>query len=112
MYMTRSPVDELARLRGKIAELKAREATLEARFLQGNTSGRYPGFTCDVVVSRTAYQVFDISKLPRDILDDERFYSTKHVTSIRLEEHDEDDAMTVLPRAVGRDAPFPAIEAR
>lgn len=112
MYMTRSPVDELARLRAKIAELKAREAVLESRFLETEGSGRYPGFTCDVVVTRTAYQVFDISKLPEELLNDERFYATKHVTSIRIEEHDASDAVAVFPKAVSRDQPFTAIAAR
>ncbi|WP_417273469.1 hypothetical protein [Celeribacter halophilus] len=94
MYMTRSPVDELARLRAKIAELRAREAALEARFIECNDTGRFPGYTCDVVVSRTAYQVFDISKLPQEMLDDDRYYATKHVTSIRIE--DRDDGMDVI----------------
>ncbi|MBW6418075.1 hypothetical protein [Celeribacter sp. PS-C1] len=96
MYMTRSPVDELATLRAKIAELRAREAAVEARFIEGNDTGRFPGFTCDVVVSRTAYQVFDISKLPHHILNDDRYYATKHVTSIRIEERDDSDAVILL----------------
>ncbi|NIY80352.1 MAG: hypothetical protein HWE33_07470 [Rhodobacteraceae bacterium] len=96
MYMTRSPVDELARLRAKIAELRAREAALEARFIEGNDTGRFPGYSWDVVVSRTSYQVFDISKLPQHILNDDRYYATKHVTSIRIEDRDESDAVIML----------------
>ncbi|PTQ72504.1 hypothetical protein [Celeribacter persicus] len=95
MDMSLSPVDELARLRAKLAELRAREAALEAGFLTfsgtSGTVGRYHGLTCDVVVSRTGYQVFDISKLPSEILHDARYYATKQVTSIRIEEHGEDD---------------------
>ncbi|TNE62953.1 MAG: hypothetical protein EP336_18570 [Rhodobacteraceae bacterium] len=92
MDMSLSPVDELARLRRKIAELRAREAALEAGFISSCASGRYHGLTCDLVVSHTAYQVFDISKLPPDTLGDDRYYATKQVTSIRIEER-EDDAL-------------------
>ncbi|WP_434286574.1 hypothetical protein [Celeribacter sp. SCSIO 80788] len=96
MDMSLSPVDELARLRAKIAELRARESALVAGFISAHAPGRYHGLTCDVVVSHTAYQVFDISKLPPEMLDDDRYYATKQVTSIRIEDHEED----VLPTAL------------
>ncbi|AVW91569.1 hypothetical protein DA792_11175 [Celeribacter baekdonensis] len=107
MFMTRSPADELASLRAKIAELRARETALEARFIEMNDTGRFVGFSYDVVVSRTAYQVFDISKLPDSILNDDRFYATKHVTSIRVEPRDETDAF-MLPQHAGEE--FDVIE--
>ncbi|WP_158401953.1 hypothetical protein [Celeribacter indicus] len=86
--MPRSPADDLARLRAQIAVLRAREAALEARFLEMNETGRFPGFTCDVVVSRTGHEILDVSKLPAGIVDDPRYRTTRHVTSVRIEARD------------------------
>lgn len=88
MFMPRSPADELANLRNRIAELRAREAALEARFIEMNDEGRHIGYLADVIVERRAHDVFDITKLPPEIQNDPRFHTVKHVTSIRVEPRD------------------------
>lgn len=88
MYMPNSHVDELAKIRGQIAELRARETTLEARFIKQRSSGPFTGFSGYVVVDQTAHEVFDIAKLPDAMLNDTRFYSLRHVTTVRIEPHE------------------------
>lgn len=89
MEMSLSPVDELAAIRAKIALLRARESALEARFLENNEPGVYPGFNVDVVVERTMHEVFDIAKLPNAVLNDPRYYAQKVTTRVHIEEHDD-----------------------
>lgn len=91
MFMSRTPVDELARLRAQISELRAKEAALEISFLEMNDTGRFIGFHSDVVVERNTYDVFDITKLPKSILDDKKYYAQRHVTSVRIEAREEDE---------------------
>lgn len=91
MYQANSPVDELSNLRARIAELRARETALEARFIELRDTGPFTGFSGDVVVSQTTHEVFDISKLPNAVLNDARFYSMRQVTSVRIEPHDDID---------------------
>lgn len=92
MYQPNCPVDELAKLRAKIAELRARETTLVARFIELRDQGRFTGFVGNVVVSDTAHDVFDISKLPETILNDLAYYARRHVTSVRIEPHEDIDS--------------------
>lgn len=87
MYTANSPVDELAKIRSQLAQLRARETTLEARFIELQASGPFTGFSGDVIVDQTAHEVFDISKLPNAILNDARFHSLRRVTSVRIEPH-------------------------
>lgn len=89
MYQTNSPVDELVTLRAKIAELRARETTLETRFIELRNQGHFTGFSGRVMVSHAAHKVFDISKLPEAILNDPAFYALRHVTSVRIEPHED-----------------------
>ncbi|MGC8202836.1 hypothetical protein ACP2AV_09055 [Aliiroseovarius sp. PTFE2010] len=85
MFMDRSPADELARIRARIAELRAREAALKAAFIEGNETGRFEGFAHDVVVQRTEQEVFDITRLPGEILENPLYYRTRFVTEVRTE---------------------------
>lgn len=96
MYMKPSAVDELVQIRTQIAELRARETALEAGFINAGDTTRFPGFAADVVVERNSYDVFDVSRLPRDMLNDDRFYRLKHVTTVRIEEHRESDAIPLF----------------
>ncbi|MFT6168599.1 MAG: hypothetical protein ACJAR9_000709, partial [Celeribacter sp.] len=45
MYQPNSPVDELANLRARIAELRAREIVLESRFIELRDTGPFTGFS-------------------------------------------------------------------
>lgn len=96
MYQPNSPVDELASLRAKIAELRARETVLEARFIELRESGPFTGFSGDVVVDQTTHEVFDISKLPNAVLNDTRFYSLRQVTTVRIEPHEDIDKQSLF----------------
>ena len=89
MYQPSSPVDELVNLRAEISELRARETTLEARFIELRDQGAFTGFSGNVVVNHAAHDVFDISKLPDAILNDPAFYTLRHVTSVRIEPHED-----------------------
>lgn len=89
MYQPNSPVDELANLRTKIAELRARETTLEARFIGLRDQGTLTGFSGTLVVNNAVHDVFDIAKLPDAILNDPAFYTLRHVTSVRIEPHED-----------------------
>lgn len=109
MFMTRSPVDELASIRNKIAELRAREAALEVRFLEMNDTGRFSGFNAEVVVERNSHEVFDIMKLPQEMLDDPRYYATRHVTTVRIEER-EDPELAFLPSSLDEDTVIESYE--
>jgi hypothetical protein len=96
MYQPNSPVDELASIRAKITELRAREATLVARFIELRDAGPFTGFSGDVVVNQAAHEVFDISKLPNAVLNDARFYSLRQVTSVRIEPHEDIDSRSLF----------------
>lgn len=89
MFMPNSPVDELAGIRAKISELRARETALVAQFVQLQNTGPFVGFAGDVVVDETTHEVFDISKLPAAILNDARFYSMRKVTTVTIEPHED-----------------------
>jgi len=94
MYQPNCPVDELVKLRAKIAELRARETTLERRFIELRNQGTFTGFAGNVVVSHCAHDVFDISKLPETILNDPAFYARRQVTSVRIEPHEDIDGQS------------------
>jgi hypothetical protein len=96
MYQPNSPVDELASIRAKIAELRARETTLVARFVELRDAGPFTGFAGNVVVDQAAHDVFDISKLPTALLNDARFYSLRQVTSVRIEPHEDIDSRSLF----------------
>lgn len=84
MFLDRSPADDLARVRARMAELRAHEAALRAAFLENNDTGRFQGFGCDVIVERSEYEVFDITRLPDHILTDPAYYRTRYVTELRV----------------------------
>ncbi|WP_439105430.1 hypothetical protein [Celeribacter marinus] len=85
MDLSHSPVDELAQLRRKIAELRVRESMLEAAFLQTRETGVFHGYRANVRIERSLQDVFDITKLPAQIVDDPHFQSTRVITSVRIE---------------------------
>lgn len=89
MAQQNSPVDELANLRARIIELRAREATLEVRFIDQRNQGFSTGRSGNVVVSHTSHHVFDISKLPDAILNDPALYTLRQVTTVRIEPHED-----------------------
>lgn len=91
MHMTHSYVDELISLRAKIAELRARAATLEANFINSPEIHKFSGFRADVLVERTIYDVFDISLLPETVAKDPKYYRAKQVTTVRIEDREEAD---------------------
>ncbi|WP_114285106.1 hypothetical protein [Candidatus Halocynthiibacter alkanivorans] len=99
MFMTRSPIDELARIRAEMGELRAREAALEIEFLENYGPGKHSGFSWELYVEKTAHQIFDISMLPDAVLNDPKYYSSRNSTRIRLEpRHD-------TPLVLTRDRP-------
>jgi hypothetical protein len=85
MFMTRSPIDELARIRAKMGELRAREAALEVEFLENYGPGKHSGFSWELHVEQTAHRIFDISMLPDEVLNDPKYYSSRNSTRIRLD---------------------------
>jgi hypothetical protein len=85
MFMSRSPIDKLARIRAEMGELRAREAALEIELLENYGPGRHSGFCWDLHVEQTAHQIFDISMLPDEVLNDPTYYSSRNSTRIRLE---------------------------
>ncbi|MBU2868656.1 DUF4315 family protein [Pacificibacter marinus] len=111
MYQPNCPVDELAKLRAKIAELRARETTLEARFIELSNHSTFTGFSGNVVVSHSIHDVFDISKLPETILNDPAFYARHQVTSVRIEPHDDIDSQSWIA-GIGKPAASNMIEHR
>lgn len=86
MIAHRSPVDELAYVRARISELKAREATLRMAFLENNETGRFSGYSNDVIVERKEQQEFDSSRLPEHIRDDPQYYRTRFTNYVRVVE--------------------------
>ncbi|MGH1331667.1 MAG: hypothetical protein ACRBBK_12360 [Paracoccaceae bacterium] len=95
MIAHRSPVDELAYVRARISELKAREATLRMAFLENNETGRFPGYSNDVLVQRKEQQIFDSSRLPKHIRDDPQYYRTRFTNYVRVVEK-EDTPLTLV----------------
>lgn len=89
MIAHRSPVDELAYVRARIAELKAREATLRMAFLENNETGRFPGYSNDVLVQRKGQKIFDSSRLPEHIRDDPQYYRMHYATYVRVVEKED-----------------------
>ncbi|SLN29461.1 hypothetical protein AQS8620_00913 [Aquimixticola soesokkakensis] len=101
MYINQTLADELAAIRARISELRAREAVIEADLRRAGPDVRLRGFYHDAVIERTAHSVFDISRLPLDILDDPAFQSTRVVTQVRIEARDatrKPAALAVVPR--------------
>lgn len=111
MYQPNSPVDELANLRARIAELRAREIVLESRFIELRDTGPFTGFSGNVVVNQTTHEVFDISKLPSTVLNDTRFYALRQITSVRIEPHDDINGHSMLA-GIGDTVTSHAIEHR
>ncbi|ALI56324.1 hypothetical protein [Celeribacter marinus] len=106
MDLSHSPVDELAQLRRKITELRVRESMLEAAFLQTRETGVFHGYRANVRIVRSLQDVFDITKLPAQIVDDPQFQSTRVITSVRIEPRL--DAPLDLVRTPLQDAPATA----
>lgn len=94
-FMT-ADIDRLANLRRTICALRAEEAALEAH-LTAEAEFRgidtLDGLGCDLMLERTRHRVFDIAHLPDEVLNDDRFYSTRYATHLRIIDKLADDAV-------------------
>jgi hypothetical protein len=89
MFMPHTTVDEIANLRQKITELRVREMALEKRLVSKANANTFIGLTANARIEMNVHDVFDVSKLPADILDDPKYYTARQVTSLRIEPHDD-----------------------
>ena len=101
MFIPHTTIDEIASIRRKIAELRAREAALETRLVSTATSSVLPGLTANARIEINVHNVLDISRLPRDILNNPKYYVARQITSLRIEPHENniDPSLFTAPKA-------------
>lgn len=68
-----SLIDDLGRLRGEIARLKAREAELRADLIARCGAGRFAGMAHEARIAMHERRVFDQTRLPAEVLENPRY---------------------------------------
>jgi len=86
MLSNQLPADELAQIRDKIYNLRAREEELRLCFTEDCENGRFEGCSHDVVVQLHTRRVLQKSRLPAAILNDPRYFTEKSTPVVRVVE--------------------------
>lgn len=84
MFQKQLPADELAQVRRKIRDLRAREVALRKCFTEDVDDGVYEGCDYDVVVRLQKQCVLNKSRLPDEILNDPQYFDIRYAPNVRV----------------------------